>query len=1007
MSKLYPPVIEGIIPAFYENKITIPFFMNKAVSPYEINGFSLKIKTVQSNYYLGNPMVYWTKDQDGKDILEGGTYEINNENGTVTFILPEENIKSKLNIGQYYKIQLAYLDHDGIPGFYSTVGVVKYTTKPSVEILDTTDGTTFIGRYSQGAENSDVTEKVYSYRFDLKNSDGVIIESSGEQLHNSSFDTDNSESIDSFSLTTSLEEGKMYYLDYQVKTINGLVEPKNPNSKRLIKTESIDSNLKADIKVTLNYEDGCASLDLIGHKDENGVEYSAVGQFILLRSSDEDNFSTWNEVLKFLLYGQQPSRHLWDDMTVKQGVTYKYAIQQYNYYKLRSNKIESESVYIDFEHAYLYDGQRQLKIKYNPKVSSFKNTLLENKIDTIGNKYPFIFRNGNVKYKEFPISGLISYLSDENHFFYETNHLDTDIERGDNKHSLQTLVEKGPITKKLYDANYLTYYVEDSYQYVGKDEDGKDKVLTKYHKISWREYLNKYYPTKDILDYDQVSTIITKVFNDRILYEIKRQQEYQQYENAKMNTTNLVSYNICTERNFKLDVLEWLTNGKPKLFRSPGEGNYIVRLLNVSLSPQDPLGRMLHTFNCTAYEIADYTYQNLEKFNLITTDDPTTAQLRWETLELNKIEIADDDNILNYGPAVAIRFEGMVPGDKIWIDDGVTRTGEQQSGYSIVIGVTGSYVIDLDNNVSISKISFQGSPEYLKKEDGTVRHQGILTYAYYSTKFTDSFDSVNQIKTVSIPCQQFIGSHNIFEEIENIKDKIQSITSLRFYLRSTQPVYQNDELSLYADTNFSEMINPQDEINILNIYSLKETVVNNSNSLNYRNIYQGMYETDKYYLDLYETKEIDISTVMAKRDNYKIWQHTNWYDGYNNILLGENYDSTWTKIYFNDDYEMDLIDTEEYRVVTPPKDIKSIKIGPSLICEIAYQKKIISYELEDKGETAVLKQNYTDAHNALMTLISESDASRDVIKLQQQQCALLYNEFLKSLEATIEESERR
>jgi hypothetical protein len=104
-------------------------------------------------------------------------------------------------------------------------------------------------------------------------------------------------------------------------------------------------------------------------------------------------------------------------MTVAQGVNYKYAIQQFNSYQIRSNRIESDIVYVDFEHAYLYDGERQLKIKYNPKVSSFKNTLLENKVDTIGNKHPFIFRNGNVKYKEFPISGLISHLSDENNFF--------------------------------------------------------------------------------------------------------------------------------------------------------------------------------------------------------------------------------------------------------------------------------------------------------------------------------------------------------------------------------------------------------------------------------------------------------------------------------------------------------------------------------------------------------------------------------------------------------------
>jgi hypothetical protein len=74
-------------------------------------------------------------------------------------------------------------------------------------------------------------------------------------------------------------------------------------------------------------------------------------------------------------------------------------------------------VIADFEDIFLYDGARQLKVRFNPKVSSFKNTVLETKVDTIGGKYPFIFRNGNVRYKEFPISGLISYLADADELF--------------------------------------------------------------------------------------------------------------------------------------------------------------------------------------------------------------------------------------------------------------------------------------------------------------------------------------------------------------------------------------------------------------------------------------------------------------------------------------------------------------------------------------------------------------------------------------------------------------
>ena len=44
--KLYPPMIEGTLPAFYGDVMLIPFMMNKGVSENEITGFNLKVKTV-------------------------------------------------------------------------------------------------------------------------------------------------------------------------------------------------------------------------------------------------------------------------------------------------------------------------------------------------------------------------------------------------------------------------------------------------------------------------------------------------------------------------------------------------------------------------------------------------------------------------------------------------------------------------------------------------------------------------------------------------------------------------------------------------------------------------------------------------------------------------------------------------------------------------------------------------------------------------------------------------
>jgi len=57
------------------------------------------------------------------------------------------------------------------------------------------------------------------------------------------------------------------------------------------------------------------------------------------------------------------------------------------------------------------------------------------------------------------------------------------------------------------------------------------------------------------------------------------------------------------------------------MFKSATEGNYLVRLLNVSLTPEDKLGRMLHSFSATAYEIEKLTYENLIDLNFISAVD--------------------------------------------------------------------------------------------------------------------------------------------------------------------------------------------------------------------------------------------------------------------------------------------------------------------------------------------------------------------------------------------------
>lgn len=75
---------------------------------------------------------------------------------------------------------------------------------------------------------------------------------------------------------------------------------------------------------------------------------------------------------------------------------------------------------------------------------------------------------------------------------------------------------------------------------------------------------------------------------------------------------------IAYQKRFRDAAMDLLTNGKPKLFRSPTEGNMLVSLSNISFTPNKTLGRNVYDFSATVTEIAEPTVENLGKYKIIT-----------------------------------------------------------------------------------------------------------------------------------------------------------------------------------------------------------------------------------------------------------------------------------------------------------------------------------------------------------------------------------------------------
>ena len=929
MAKLPPPTIAGSLPSFYKSengttKLVVPFSMNKMVSIAAIKQFSLRIKTTNTD------ILYGVLSSNNWNPAEWSSPE-------VSFDVPDM-LLSKLTIGNFYKVQLAYVDKDDITGYYSTVGIIKFTSKPKVEIsgfdrLTTNiNETEFVGIYYN---KNDSSEKAYQYRFDLYDLNNKLIETSGWIIHNSYEDTSLIESHDRYILRYDIGKDVTYRIQYAVKTNNGLIV-KSP--KYLIMNSlSIDPEVKAKLIAELDYNNACININLIGEMAPSGVEYAITGTFLLTRSSSLDNYSTWLPITRFKMTGELPSAFLFKDYTIEQGATYLYSLQQCSdYNKIYSNRLLTEKINVSFEDAFLFDGVKQLKIRFNPKISSFKTVLMETKKNTIGGKYPFIFRNGAVEYKEFPISGLISYLMDEDEFF------------------------------------------------ISKEDD--------FHISKWQD------------------------------------------------TTDITDENVMLERLFKLRVLDWLNDGKPKLFKSPQEGNYIVRLTNTSLTPNDTLSRMLHTFSCTATEIADFTSENLIKYELINADEIVTYQMRWETIilqdkyreYLKQGKSIFEQDLLNGYEAYSIKITDAILGTKFSFNCG----GETQT---IMIGATGAYEITLDMPITNLKIlsdknsDFQGSSQLL---------QGSITFSIYSS-MQNKFDKITNVVSKDIICDQYFGpNENILSYWQNIKRKISRIYYCRFskldvievnntlfgqktedgvYLTGIVETLQNSTAeepavydiqtidengqiihnyyrfyngALYSQPHFSTVFKV---ISVINPYTLymwheKRTTkdgINIDKKHYYRLNGEQLIEDDKFIISINDSNQYKISymdlspSVVYKKRYYEgnnLIEEYYKYTGSKLIKLDNGYS---TKIEYGD-VVLDVDDKQEIYITELSKIPDKISIGSGVCTEIGLQVKYIDYSVEEYCEEK--KNNYENALKNYMAaamgleIISKNDVRENIDK---------------------------
>lgn len=700
INRLYPPNIAGTIPSFYTTNtgtsLEVPFSMNITVSNTAVSGMRLRLKTSSTNIVLAN--------------LFSQKYGDDSTNRSVIYELTDD-VVSKLIVGNFYKVQLAYVDQSGNDGYYSTVAIVKYTAKPQVQIagLNMISATTIsdsklIGYYT----NEDQSEKVYQYRFILSDSKNKEIQNTGWLIHNTQSDSSLYESQDEFLSSVNINEGEIYKIQYQIITNNGL--KLSTTNYEIIKGAASGSELYVTIGAEMDYDNARVKISIrpqLKHMLENKLdEYALIGSFRLSRKDYTKAGSLWETIgevsLNTVITANNP--YIMMDYTIESGASYIYSFQKFNSKNIFSKRVEMViPIKVYFEDAFLYDGNKQLKIRFNPAISSFKSVVAETKKTTLGRKYPFILRNGVLNYKEFPINGLISYQMDNDELF---------------------------ISKKDLE-------------------------------LQWRD---------------------------------------------PSSFTDITDENLNYERKFKLAVLDWLNNGEIKLFKSPQEGTYIVRLTNVSLAPNTQLGRMLHTFSCTASEVSDFDVSALNNYSLLSQEQEGSRIETTRIIDLSSLYNSLGENakekIKTYDltegtPCRKVEFKYALSsydsGTEQILKNSVYGYTFTWGEYNFAIDKSGTYTVELDE--------YSTSPLIFTTDVSTISLYGYVILTIEKLE-TDNLDSVQETLSMNLCGLSLYGleeniekytwtdnnkeehegyyTRNIFEGYDNLKLKLSDIQYISY-----------------------------------------------------------------------------------------------------------------------------------------------------------------------------------------------------------------------------------
>ncbi len=650
VNTLYPPLMETFMPAFPYNQTYIK--VNFSFSPYNDLSQIKKVhvslvnqrtnESIFKNNYSFNATSASNRNKGAisnniwiipfNQTNETGITQyltVNKTKNTGTLLIPISKntslLSKELVINNYYKVQIRFDNEPELDFLTQTQSNVRNNLKdylvtkrqffsewssvclvrpiPQVRLLmkefDTIQGNKVTNNirsvqpgiipiagnlisYKNNNINSEITtikngkEKIQKYKITITNADKTEVIDSTDWV----FPEDKSSSDEIFWLAdiskAELEEQYIITINcvttnqysfsqtYKIKILN--FDPIEFEPQWIFKKVSLNHYSDIDSKI-ITEEDGIVNFSIYVPND------LPMGYLYVKRASSLDNFKNW-ELISCTKNSGQLNKSF-SDYSVGSMVKYRYACQ----YKIKRNKMWTQTkysqdtdgnalyIYPDFYDMILTRKNKQLALRYNVQVSSYSSVINRQVINTLGNKYPKFAENAKTNYKKLTISGLLTAEADFNRKFLD----DKDY------------------FKQMEDYNK---YMDGKYE-VRNDTLADNTLTYENYPLSYLETINA-----------------TKNLTKNTLHDLYPKD------------------NWWWERLFREEVISWLNDGEPKLLRSMTEGNLIVMLTDISLTPNPQVGRRIYNISMTAYEVGDgYSLEELSSLGVIDIPDEYSDEM--------------------------------------------------------------------------------------------------------------------------------------------------------------------------------------------------------------------------------------------------------------------------------------------------------------------------------------------------------------------------------------------